>query len=177
MSIDKIIKKSEDIDLSGNDIMRITEGKTNMLSYDKLEEYNNIDEVLGPHGCVVILYQTKENTGHWVCLFKRDNNVLEFFDPYGLVLDQELPLSTYNLQRHNGVLTPHLTALIKQSSYKVSNNIHKLQEFKHDVNTCGRWVSLRVKWRSKSLSEFIKLLTTNENYNGDFWVSALTILV
>jgi hypothetical protein len=177
MSIDKIIKKSEDIDLSGNDIMRITEGKTNMLSYDKLEEYNNIDEVLGPHGCVVILYQTKENTGHWVCLFKRDGNVLEFFDPYGLVLDQELPLSTYNLQRHNGVLTPHLTALIKQSSYKVSNNIHKLQEFKHDVNTCGRWVSLRVKWRSKSLSEFIKLLTTNENYNGDFWVSALTILV
>jgi len=177
--MDKIILKAENFDLTGADIHRITDGKANIIQYEELENIDDLQQVLQPHGAVVILYTTKKNFGHWVCLFEKGGNKnLEFFDPYGLKVDEELQISNeLHLRQHQGQIAPHLTALIESGGYRVSSNTAKLQKFLEHTNTCGRWVSLRIRFRDSSLKQFIKLTTKNKYYDGDFWVSALTLLV
>ena len=176
--IDKIIYDAEDIDLTGDDIFRITDGKCEIMKYEDLKNYDDIDSVLGHYGAVVILYQTKENFGHWVCLFKKNDTTLEFFDPYGLSVDEELEISPkFNMRLHNGVLTPHLSSLINKSGYRLITNKTQIQKFLKHTETCGRHVSLRIRLRNIELGKYIRLLTKNEHYDADFWVSALTILV
>ena len=175
--IDKEIMKAEDIYLSDEDILRICDDKCKILLYSDLEHFHNIDSVLAPHGAAVILYQLEQNVGHWVTIIKHGSKHLELFDPYGMRIDEELQFSQYNLRRHNGKKVPHLTHLLQTSPYTISYNDVQLQEFKHHKNTCGRWCALRVRFRSESLDDFIDLFTKNEHYDGDFWVSALTILV
>ena len=179
LGIDKKIQQSEDIDLSGADIHRITDGKAHIMDYEELENYSSIYDVLEEHGAVVILYETKKNFGHWVCMFWTGENTLEFFDPYGLKMDDELKVEPeFNMRLHNGVLTPHLTMLIDLCrDCKVVSNTTRLQKVLEHTNTCGRWVALRIRFREVSLNKFIQLMTNNKHYDGDFWVSALTLLV
>jgi hypothetical protein len=176
--IDKNISKSEQIDLSGADIERITDGKCQIMSYEDLQHIQTLDEVLGEFGSAIILYQTKEDYGHWVSLIKYDDRgIIEFFDPYGYGIDEELKIIEQLHLRHDGIKpTPHLTALIRQSPYKVKTNTQKLQKISSEINTCGRWCALRVRFKAASLIKFINLMTKNKHYDGDFWVSALTIL-
>lgn len=175
--IDTRILKAEDYDLSDNDILRITDNQTKIFLYSDLEQFDNIDDLLNPYGCCVILYQLEQNVGHWVCLIKHKNDTLEFFDPYGLSIDEELKYSEFNLRRHEGEITPHLTALIDKSNWRLISNDFKLQKFKEHVNTCGRWVALRIRFKDVSLEKFIDLFTNNKCYDGDFWVSAMTLLI
>ena len=175
--IDKDIKRAENVYLSDEDVLRITDNKCKILLYSDLEQYHDIDSVLEPHGAVIILYQLEQYVGHWIAIIKHDSKHIETFDPYGMKIDQELQFSQYNLRRHNGMRVPHLTHLLDNSPYQISYNDMQLQEFKHHVNTCGRWAALRVRFRSDSLNDFINLFTDNKCYNGDFFVSALTLLV
>jgi hypothetical protein len=167
--LDRLLIKAEDVDLSGDDIKKITEGKCEIVVYHNLANFSSIDDVLGANGCAVILYETKQNFGHWVCLFKIDNNTLEFFDPYGFKMDSELKYATYDNQAY-------LSQLVQASNYKLIENTTKLQTWAEDVNTCGRWAAVRVKMRNIQQSDFIKMFKKNQHYTADLWVSALTYL-
>tara|TARA_Y100000114_G_C11697914_1_gene296949 strand:+ start:328 stop:852 length:525 start_codon:yes stop_codon:yes gene_type:complete len=167
--IDKEIMNSEDIDLSGQDIKAITNNKARVISYHELANISSLDELMGINKAVILLYETKENFGHWTALFTIDDNTVEFFDSYGFAPDQELNYATYND-------TPYLSNLMKSSGYNFIYNDKKLQTFAHDINTCGRWTSLRVRMRDIPLKQFIALWTKNKHYQPDFWVSAITYL-
>jgi hypothetical protein len=175
--MDKLIIDSEQYSISGADLKRITDNKANIISYEDLENVKHLSQILHPHGAVIILYETKEKFGHWVCLLEdeKDPSILEFFDPYGLSIDEELKFSELHLRQHQGKITPHLTALVNTGGYNVKSNKRQLQKFLHHTNTCGRWIGMRVRLREKTLDEFINLMTKNKNYDGDFWVSALTL--
>lgn len=175
--IDKQILKGEKYSLSDSDILRITDNKCNIIRYQDLENVNDIDEILEPYGACIILYQLEEGYGHWCALVKKGHNKLEFFGSYGLSIDEQLKFSKYNLRRHQGQMVPHLTHLIEHSKYNITSNTVKLQKNKADVNTCGRWVSLRVRFRDVPINRFIELFTQNTHYDADFWVTALTLLV
>lgn len=176
--IDLQINNLEKIDLSGADILRITENKCNVISYDNLQNVNSIDDLLGAYGACIILYTTKSNFGHWTTLMKIDDDLLEFFDPYGYSVDEELQIiDKLHLRKDGRYNNPHLTALINQSKYKVKVNKNQVQKEASDMNTCGRWASLRVKLRHYSLDKFINLMCNNNYYDGDFWVSALTLMI
>jgi hypothetical protein len=176
--IDGSVRFSENIELTGADIERITNGKCKIMEYGNLKNFKNLDEAFGIHNAIIILYPTTRGHGHWICLILNDNKVLEFFDPYGLKVDEELKIiKKLHLRNGFGGLEPHLTALINQSEYTVISNTKKLQKMHSHVNTCGRWVSLRVRFREISVSAFIDLMTKNACYDGDFWVSSLTLLL
>lgn len=178
-AIDTQIYDAEKYDLSGKDIHRITDGKCNIIEYEQLKNYNNINDVMGTNRAVIILYETKQNFGHWVCLFSNGNNNLEFFDSYGLSMDEELKINpNYNRSLNNGTISPHLTLLISmcRGCHVVSNKT-QLQKYLHHTNTCGRWVAMRIKYRKLSLEKFIELFTKNKYYDGDFWISAMTLLI
>lgn len=175
--IDTQILKSEEIDLSGEDIHRITDGKCKIMAYEDLQKYQTLDELMTPNNSVIILYQTKADYGHWVSLL-RYNNSIEFFDPYGFYIDEELKIIDHLHLRSDGITqSPHLTDLINKSNYKIIYNNKKLQKRSEHTNTCGRWVSLRVRFGDISLDKFISLMTKNKHYDGDFWVSALSLLI
>jgi hypothetical protein len=176
--IDKQIIKAENIDLSGKDILRITDDKCTVMPYENLENIKSIDEILELWGAVVILYETKKNFGHWVGLFKVNDSTLEFYDPYALNVDEELNFDNdYHKRIHNGVEIPHLTHLLNQSNYRVIYNKVRMQKVLDHVNTCGRHVALRIRMRDVKLKRYQELLMNNAHYDADFFVSALTLLI
>lgn len=145
--------------LSNGDINKLLDGKCNIMSYDQLNNYNNIDSAMGKYGALVLLYQTKQNYGHWCCVFKRNNDTIEFFDPYGLFPDDELEFVPNNMRNVLGEDYPHLTWLLYNSGYKkIDYNSKQLQKFKEDVNTCGRHCVVRIMMRNLSIDEYIKFL-------------------
>lgn len=179
-----IISKLEDRDLTGADIIRLSHNTVNVYTYEEILQYDTLEGLLGRVEAAVILYQTKANYGHWVLVMKTKSGSpsqpghehIEFFDPYAMQPDEELKLSTYNLKQHRGEMVPYLSYLIGQSGLPLKVNNYRLQKFARHVNTCGRWCAIRALWREIPLTRFAGIFTSNDNYDPDFWVSAITML-
>jgi len=170
MSLVNLLKNGEQHDLTSKDIEKITNNKCKIVSYHNLETIKSIDDLLTNNGACVILYETKHNFGHWTALIRQSPNTLEFFDSYGFQLDQEL-----NYAKYNNI--PYLSNLVKASNYNnIIQNKHRLQQYAHEINTCGRWTSLRVVMKNMPISDFVKLFSTDKSFNGDFWATALTYI-
>jgi hypothetical protein len=176
-SIDTVIKDAEAISLSDLDILNITDNKCKVMRYKDLEGYKTIDQALGPHGAAVILYQHEEDFGHWVAVFIVDETTIEVFDSYGIPIDSEIEFSPFQLRRHKGKV-PHLTHLIENSPHytTVLENKEPLQKDKKDVNTCGRWAAVRIRFRDVPLKDFDRMFRNTSCGDADFTVSALTLL-
>ena len=176
-SIDTIIKDGEKISLSDTDILNITDNKCKVMRYQDLENYDTIDQALEPHGAIVLLYQHEADFGHWVAVFKVNDSTIEVFDSYGIPIDSEIDFSPFQIRRHKGEKVAHLTHLIEQSQYtKVLENKVPLQKDKKDVNTCGRWASIRIRFRDVHLKQFDKMFRNTSCGDSDFTVTALTLL-
>lgn len=147
-------------------------GKANLLTYKELQKYKSLDEALGPYEAIVLLYETKDHFGHWVCVFKFDEDTVEHFDSYGLKPDDELKFIPENYRKVNYVDYPHLTALLYFSDYNVVFNEKKLQKHLKDVNTCGRWVTTRLNYRMIPQEEFADFFL--EYKNPDELITYLT---
>jgi hypothetical protein len=174
--MDKYLQSAEKIDLTGQDIVNITGGNVSIIIYSDLQDIDNIDNLFEKSDCVAVLYETRKDFGHWTALIKHNTNTIEFFDPYGLQPDEELKYASYNVRKTpDGMLEPHLSFLIKSSNYNFIYNKIKLQRWLPEVNTCGRHIALRIKFKNMSLQEYTRLLTHNRCYDADLWVTALTI--
>lgn len=142
--------------------------KARWLVYDDLKNFNSIDELLS-FGAAVILLQietaNKPAVGHFIVLLDHGNHY-EHFDSYGLTMDEELAIT----QEH------HLTNIFKMTRKKVVNNTKKLQTFRQDVNTCGRWVVARLLLRHLELDPFLNLITYLRVPYDDL-VSIMTMLL
>jgi hypothetical protein len=152
--MDKILEKLEKKPLSDGEILEGCNNKCNIVCYSDMHKYHSIDELLNPYDCCIILYNKTSNCGHWCALIKR-NNLLEFFDPYGLYPDEEL--------KYIKKYEPYLSYLMIDSPYKLSYNQYKFQKFKKDINTCGRWCYLRIQFKDWSLDKFNKYFTKKDN--------------
>lgn len=174
--MDIFINKLKDKSLSGDDLINLVDGKANILTYPELSQYKNIDQCLKPHNALIILVETKKNYGHWVCLLK-NGKTLEYFDPYGLKVDDALKFIPAHFRMENNEKFPHLSYLLLNSKYELVYNHYKLQKFMKDVNTCGRHVAMRIILRNVPIDEYIALLTKTKHYNPDFFVTALTLFI
>jgi hypothetical protein len=174
--IASLVKKEEKKSLSGYEILKALNGKTNLITYPQIHEYKNIQQLLGKHGACVILYMTKENYGHWCCVFRRNAREIEFFDPYGIYIDDELNYIPKKLQKESDQDYPYLTKLLYDSRCKIIYNEHKLQKFKKNVNSCGRWVICRIWLKHIPLEKFVKLFQ-DKRASPDFLVTALTLFI
>jgi hypothetical protein len=171
-----LVEEAKSKAFSGREILKCIKRKGRVITYDKLARYNNIDDALGKDGVLIILYLTEENFGHWVLLFRRSDkrNLLEFFDSYAMKPDQELQMIDTNFRKNHDELYPHLSYLLYISGYDIEYNHQKLQKYKEDVNTCGRWVAVRAAFKHLSLDQFLKLF---KFFDPDFLVTAITLLI
>ena len=174
--MDKIIEKNiSKISLSGSELIKLVDGKTNVIRYSDLSNYKDIDDVV-EYSTAIILYRTNDNYGHWTCIIKH-NGYYEFFDPYGMYDTEILNMIGNKTNVNMGQNRPYLTELFLKSPYNVIYNDYKLQKInKQNNNTCGRWVALRIQMKDIKLNKFVKLMTTNK-YNPDTMVSMLTAFV
>jgi hypothetical protein len=119
------------------------------------------------------LYLTEDrNTGHWVCLIKKDNEI-EFFDPYGEKPDDQLKwvgaAKRFELDQDR----PLLSKLLRESGYKVIYNKYPFQKDKNDINTCGRHCVSRLLFKDLSLPQYAEMIRKS-GLSPDEFVSRLT---
>jgi hypothetical protein len=170
--MDSIIKELRKKPFSGEDILNITDNQTKIITYPELYNFKTIDDVFKPYDSVVILYETKPNYGHWVCLLKHGNKI-EFFDPYGFFIDDQLEFINKKFRKQNNEDFPILSKMLLDSKYKIVYSKAKLQKYSGDISSCGRHVTFRIVMRDLPLNEYVKLLKHNK-YDPDMIVTYLT---
>lgn len=168
-----LIKKYEKVGLSDLDLLKLVRGKSNVVLYSDINQYNNIDEMIYPYNSAFILYETKPKWGHWCVIFKR-GNTLEFFDPYGTYIDDELKHIDEYFRNESNQNYPYLTRLLFESPYDIEYNEHKFQKKGNNIRTCGRWCACRLLLKDLSLEEFCKLFKRKD---GDEIVTYYTMWV
>lgn len=161
-----------DISLSNDDILELIDGKANVLRYSELENYDDINDAMGDNNALLLLYQTTDkNYGHWTCIF-RENNKLNFFDPLGIIPDDEIDWIPKNKRKVKYNNNRHLTKLLYNSGYDVVYNEIPLQKESDDINTCGRHCAVRLIFREVPQNNYIKFM---ENFEDpDLLVTYLT---
>ena len=159
--LQQILKKDELYELTGSDI----ESKTGYqpVTYDKLANIQSIDQLFNTYGkndSVIILYLSSWNSGHYTLLFKQ-NNVIQFFDSYGLKEDYELQYIPFYLDQGG---QPHLSRIMAdaRTKYRIDHNTFQLQKQKNDTKTCGIWCVTRLRFRYLSHEQFYRLFTENK---------------
>jgi len=171
--LNRLIRNAEAIDLTDDDIVNICRGDVDIYSYEDLAKFNSSNDLFKNSNNAMILYTTHDNFGHWSLLMKRGENLLEFFDSYGYGVDEAVKfIRQHHTRVHHDNILYHLTYLIEQSGSKVISNKKRLQKQAKDIETCGRWTSLRVRFSHLSNERFNKIFGPN----GDYVVTMMTIL-
>ncbi len=178
---DKMIQSHISDSLTGQDIMDLIGNKARIYSYPELSEFKNIDQALGPNKAMIVLYETRKDYGHWTCIFKHHDDLIEHFDSYGVRPDDELKFIDENFRQENNEKRPHLSFLLskwlsKSKNRKVIYNAYNLQKMKSGTNTCGRFVAMRLLLRDIPLQQFISFLNNelSKKKDADWIVTFLT---
>jgi len=144
----------KDYALSNDDINRILDPPTRILTYPELQECRSIDDVFDELGRCIILYLTNGPTsGHWVCMWRKGNRI-NYFDSYGDAPEtpREAVGGAYDQEE------PYLMHLLQNSGCKVYYNSHPYQSDRTDVATCGRWCVARLLLKDYSDKKFYDII-------------------
>jgi len=170
------LEELKKISLTDHDIFKILNKKARILNYTELTRFNNINDVLYPNNCFILLYMTKKNYGHWCCCLKF-NDRIEFFDPYATLPDDNLKKINPLVKRELREDYPHLVKLLANSKYPIEYNHFRFQQKKKDINTCGRHCAVRCLYKNLKLSQYINFMRKLKKYYGigyDDLVSIIT---
>lgn len=140
--------------LTDKDVLKIIGGKSKLLTYPELMQYNNIDELFGNSDKIILLYVNEVDgnniTGHWCLLTKvkrGKKTVIEFTDPYGLMPDEQIKSYGESWKNESGQNRNALTRMLYDFSLDPNHEIHynelKVQKDSEDINTCGRHIGMR----------------------------------
>ena len=175
-------KKQINYFMTNFDLMNIFQG-CKIVKFADLDLYKDIYELLpNKLDFVFILVETQRNHGHWQLLL-RDDNYFEFFDPYGdppnTILNfipkymMEILGNDYNKD------IGHILKSIKRGD-KLIINKYPFQSEVDDVNTCGRWVALRIilllqrSYKNKDVIKYINGLRKQSKLKND---EVITLIV
>jgi len=150
--------------LSNKEIINKLDGKTNVIIYPELTGVRRIEDIL-VNDSVVILYETRPNVGHWVCIIKR-GKILEFFDSYGIFPDKEKKYINKEYLKESGQENNMIIQLLIEASkrYKIEYNNYRLQVKSGDVATCGRHVISRILLKNLNIDQFNRLMRGFKQY-------------
>ena len=171
LSEDVIIQRIGD-SLTDGDLKRyFGEGaESKILKYSELANYQTIDDLLPkPRDFRIILVEHQNNQGHWVCILKYDKTV-EYFNSYGIRPDAQKNLLGRVRNAMLGQEEDYLSKLMRASKgYKLIYNKKRLQKMKQGINTCGRWIVLRIicmKDMMMDLKMFLKMIKETREATG-----------
>lgn len=156
--------------ITDTDLKRYFGDHVGVMKYSDLANYNSLDELLPEdRDFKIILTEDSFNKGHWCCLLKY-GKICEWFDPYGVRPDATKKLLGKARNMMLGQQEDYLTDLMKKSNgYKIIYNKKRFQKLKEGINTCGRWIILRIicmKDLGMDLKEFGKMVVKNQEGTG-----------
>lgn len=135
----------------------LKDGPINIVDYDQLDQVRHVGQLFRPAGYFILLYMSNtSDIGHWIAVIDHGDHI-EFFDPVGLCPDRQLT--------HLGHRNPRLLELLLAANKPVIFNNIPLQDSR--LNTCGRWVILRVNTRDVPLLNFQKIMCGNRYFTPD----------
>jgi hypothetical protein len=125
--------------ISDQDIQQAI-GVKPFLYYPDLQNIKSINQLFDKQGRACILFlTTSSNHGHWTCLMKRPNKVIEYFDSYGgYAPDGERKWLSHKELVNLHEDQPLLSNLLRKSKYKILYNPYPYQSHSPDTNTCGK---------------------------------------
>ncbi len=147
MEIEVDYEKLKRTPLGDHEISSYLNGRTQVIKYNEIPKYKNIEEFLGPYGNAVILLETKRDFGHWICL-KITGNVISFFDSYGDFPDQQKNFVNAKFLKDSGQKFNIICKMLDDASYKytIEFSDRRLQNMDDlSIATCGHWCSVFIK--------------------------------
>lgn len=172
--MEELLKKIKGYSLSNDDINTILDPDTKIISYPDFAHMESIDEAFDQLGRCVFLFLTESPTsGHWLCMFKRGTNTIEYFDSYGQPPEAQRKWLTEERLEELDEAYPYLYDLLRKSGYRVYYNTHAFQTNRADVATCGRWCVARLICKDISNLDFYALVKKS-GMKPDDWVALFT---
>lgn len=170
--------------LSDTDIKRVA-GSTGLLitRYPDLAQFSSWDQFLSnnAHAAAVLFLVDGPTSGHWIAAFDGPDETAHVWDPLGMALDaqrqQVEPDKLASLGQNRPQFARLLVTAESEGKTPVVNHV-EFQDFKPSVNTCGRWVALRILHRDKTDPEFkefvLQKVRASSCASPDEWVADYT---
>lgn len=119
-----------------SDMKAATHNRVQVLDYDNLAKYKDIDELLPkPKTAFILLYEDSPNSGHWTAVGRDVNNDYWFFCSYGSDVDEPLNWTPKTVRISLGAGIKHLSRLFKNR--EVLYNATPFQNENSDEAVCG----------------------------------------
>jgi hypothetical protein len=140
-------KKVLSYSYTDSDIRKYLGEDAKIIEYEELLRYNTIFDLLPQDkSYVIILIETKDNYGHYVCLCRLGSGAtdgrLQYVDSYGKGVDMQQKFIDPWWRRESNQDKKHLSRMIKDCPYKLEYMSRQLQsKYKYDA-TCGRYMIL-----------------------------------
>lgn len=176
----KQLKKQKELDkmkdilnysLSDSDIKSVLGLDTKIIEYNDFSKYKSIYDLLpNEKDFVVVLVESKINSGHW-CALLRYNNTIELWDSYGGNIANELNFISRKMNKFLHQSKAELHQLLKtvKPEDEIIYSTTKLQQESPNIATCGRYTCLRIKMcmhLDYTLEQFLKFFIDKVNETG-----------
>lgn len=136
------------------------------ITEDQLKHYHSLDQLISHGPCVILLAPPHAFTGHFICLLPFHDHI-EHFDSYGYSVLKEIQFTQ----------NPILQQILNTSHKKIIENKKRYQTMREDINTCGRWVVIRLLLQHYTLDEFDKLVSQYKPLSYDEIAVCLSFLL
>jgi len=158
--------------ISSTDFSKMLGPDVKILKYSDLENFSDLNQII-PESCGyrIVLIETQQATGHYVCLIKYNDKSWEWDDSYGLKPDQEFSFISPEIQQmldeRKHILSILLNKLVSDGGTWVYNKM-KLQQMKDGINTCGRHVANRCYFfqRGYDLKQYQNFMIAQKKKSG-----------
>lgn len=169
-----------DEQLDDSDVKRVS-GLPNLrvVRYPDMARFPTWDAMLGPAGAAAVLFLTESATsGHWLAAFNGPDDTAHIFDPLGIGLDKQKDELGAEKASELGQDRAEFSRLLKTTSRRPVVNHEDFQAFNPQVQTCGRWVGLRIAAKDMKDSQFKSMVEKGIKATGagsaDDWVTKVT---
>lgn len=154
-----------------------------IIKYSDLDNYKDITDLLPTDKSFkIILIEDSYNSGHWVGVM-RYNKTIEYFNSYGAKWDTDWKFINKMRRLILGQSTNEMTRLCEKASkdgWNVIWNKNRFQKIGSQIQTCGRWVILRISmmlmgYNLQEFADFIKKQKEDLGEKSDFVVSKFVL--
>lgn len=149
------------IPMTDGQIHTVLGAGTKVIPYRETAKFRTIDDLLGPDGQVILLYELKDKRGHWVAVFKHGRRV-SVFDPLGIAIEKEKKFINPIYLAKSGQDEHYLGKLLLACPYTIEWNDFALRRNAPGVNTCGRHCCVRLCYKEMDADTYAAMMTSGE---------------
>ncbi len=183
--MDNLINNIEAIPLSGEDLqsmaMKLGNQKTAWMPYSQLSKFSDVDSLFqlnrntgdSKFNTIFVLLEIlnqgpKATVGHWISLSFDHLLNIQYYDPYGLSIEQDIAVTG------ESNLLPNLL-----KGHDVNVNKHQHQSLRQNQNECGRHCVVKSIFHFLDINDYhdriiLPLIISKQVSTPDVFVSLLT---